>query len=181
MLGSHARVACVAAVFLRHCILCASVLLGACYASHGRSEAEEPPEPAPEVEASVCGDPAARQRAQEVCDYSVRDPDRRCPESGRKAVYQSCERGIDICGDDPDIKCAATTGDPENLFCAPYCETDADCPTFRGYAAACNLAWCALLCKRGECPDGMRCVPEFPFLDCIGGDRGTRSICVPEP
>lgn len=167
------------------------VMSSACYAAHAEVDAPEP-EPAPACSEAdgECGRPDEQEMAPycahplrppriDRCDPGVSDVDRSCARPAPQATYESCATGQDVCSADPDAKCAAYTDNPANSFCAAYCESDDDCPTLPGFKAACNLAWCALLCAKGRCPDDMVCVRDLHFRDCVAADRGFLSVCVP--
>jgi hypothetical protein len=166
-------------------VLGASLLACACYDSHHDRAKGSVVSPDCSVADGGC-ERADASAVSPVCGHiSAPEPepcdpnDAACAPPGRQALYQSCSGSSDECGDEPNTKCAAYTQLGKNLFCAAYCEDDSACPTLPGFKAACNLAWCALLCNHGACPDGMICIADFPFKDCAGRDRGLKSVCVP--
>lgn len=95
-------------------------------------------------------------------------------------AYQACDGDPAQC-ELPNGNCARYTDDRRNAFCAPYCEGAQDCPRIPGYDAACNFAWCAVLCDDGACPDGMVCVHDSAFIDSTGAKQGRKDVCVTAP
>ncbi len=90
-----------------------------------------------------------------------------------QACYGESERCLEL-----NSNCSGYTEDKAKSFCAKLCGSDEDCPTLDGFEAACNFAWCALLCDDAECPDGMECVQDVDFIDRDGNSRGPRDVCV---
>jgi hypothetical protein len=102
-----------------------------------------------------------------------------CPEASvplTETDYQPCESHSECEGSNDN--CAAYVATGGHTFCAPFCVDDASCPAVPGFAAACNFAWCAVLCDDGVCPDGMSCQRSVTFVDNTGRSTGTRDVCV---
>lgn len=61
--------------------------------------------------------------------------------------------------------------DSHGSFCAPTCETDAQCPTPEGYITSCELSsFCQINCDDDDvCPAGLTCVMGACIADPGGG------------
>ncbi|HKU40007.1 MAG TPA: hypothetical protein VJR89_17725 [Polyangiales bacterium] len=121
-----------------------------------------------------CGDGVVGP--DEECDPRAPGWADACDDACRRTVYAPCSAPEDCPG--ANANCSAYTSDPDQVFCADYCEDDDDCPRLPGFDAVCNFAWCAVLCDQGVCPHGMRCVADQPLIDRAGASKGTAYVCV---
>ena len=118
--------------------------------------------------------------SNEQCDPSTPGWSALCDQSCQRTVYENCDDTASCGGS--NALCASYVAQPGTQFCAPFCQTDTACPVVPGFQAACNLAWCAVLCNDfGQCPNGMACIREVTFLDFQGNERDPRSVCAPVP
>ena len=97
--------------------------------------------------------------------------------AGERTIYAHCDDN-DLSCPGPNELCSGYRSDPSSYFCAPYCDDDAACPTIPGFGAACNFAWCVVLCREHSCPSGMVCVPQAQFANHAGEPIDSRDVCV---
>jgi hypothetical protein len=115
--------------------------------------------------------------AGEECDAATGEWQGECDGAGKRTFYTHCDYN-DLSCRGPNQLCSAYRSDPSSYFCAPYCDDDAACPTIPGFRAACNFAWCVVLCREHSCPSGMVCIQHAPFLDRAGEPIESQDVCV---
>ena len=147
-----------------------SVLLALWACEAGGAWQEHPREP-------KCGDGVLD--ANEECDPSAEGWAESCDSACKRTIYNHCYVEEGACTKLNQL-CAAYVPEPESRFCADYCEHDSECTGLPGFRAQCNFAWCVVVCDDGQCPNGMRCVPNMVLLDHEGDTRGTEAVCVNE-
>jgi cysteine-rich repeat protein len=132
---------------------------------------------------AFCGDGYV-QLGVEECDAGARGWSGKCDALCKRMVYQQCQTTSECSG--VNDNCAQWSGAGGPLVCAPYCESDAACPTvpdlaLPDFTAVCNFAYCGIVCKNRACPSKMVCAPNISVLDHSGNTIGTRDICVVAP
>ena len=127
-----------------------------------------------DVVAEHCGDGVVG--SDEECDPAADGWQQACDAACNRTVYRHCESQPEC--DGPNDNCASYTRAHQEQFCANLCQVDADCPVVPDFESACNFAWCAVLCRDGQCPNNMRCVMSFDFIDGHGQPLGQRDVCV---
>jgi hypothetical protein len=133
----------------------------------------------PHCQAAFCGDGYIRAGVEE-CEQNAGWGSTNCSPDCKRNVYKKCDASVsDVCASEgSNANCAAWVGgtDASTYVCGPYCESTADCPTPGGYDAYCAYAYCALLCKDGACPTGMRCSRNVPLG--LNPDTVSKDVCI---
>lgn len=123
----------------------------------GRATIVEPAE-ADCSSGSACSCGNGTVEANEECDPAASGWSDFCDDMCKRTVYEPCQQSQECFG--KNSLCSAYEPGEEHLFCADICKQDEDCAHLPGFRATCNFAWCVVLCTDGECPNGMRCVPD---------------------
>ena len=134
----------------------------------------------PHCQGAFCGDGFIRAGIEECEQNAPGWNSDTCSPDCKRNVYKKCDASIsDVCsGEGINSNCAAWVGgtDVSTYVCGPYCETSATCPKPGGYDAHCAYAYCALLCKDGMCPTGMRCARNVPLG--INPEVVNKDVCI---